>query len=132
MANDTIEFNWKRGKSPSAFVGKLALFDRALDNRLEAAMDDAVLMVEREAKGRAPVDTGTLRASLASEVRTDVEEAVKGYVGSHVEYSIHQEFGTSKMGASPFLQPAIDAKRAEILARFKKAVHEAAIAAGVR
>ena len=101
MAKDVIEFDWKGGKSPSAFVGKLALFDRALDNRLEAAMDDAVLMVEREAKGRAPVDTGNLRASIASEVRTDVKEAVKGVVGSGVSYAPFRNTARVKWAPSP-------------------------------
>lgn len=132
MAKNEFTIEWKRGKSPKAFAGKLELFKSVLDKRLEAAMQDAVHMVERDAKGRAPVDTGNLKASIASEVKGDVDGAVEGYVGTPVEYGFFQEFGTSKMGASPFLQPAVDANRGNIIDRFERAVDEAAIAVGLR
>ena len=133
MAKSNIEFDWKTGRDPDAFMRRLAAFQGLLDQRLEAAMERAVSLVEADAKSRAPVgETGNLRASIASEVRTDVKSAVQGIVGSNVEYAPFQEFGTSKMGAQPYLQPAIDANRAAILELFKRAVHEAAAAAGLK
>ena len=61
------------------------------------------------AAGLAPVDTGTLRRSLTSEVAMD-EKAV--YVGTNVEYAPYQEYGTYKMqaanGGKGFLKPAIE------------------------
>ena len=35
-------------------------------------------------------------------------EKNSGYVGSNVDYSVYNEFGTRKMGALPHLRPAID------------------------
>lgn len=134
MAKNTsnVTFDWKTGRDPDAFMRRLAAFQAVLGERLESAMEKAVQLVEREAKERAPIDTGNLRASIASEVRTDVESAVQGIVGSNVEYAPFQEFGTSKMGASPFLQPAIEANRKQILDLFMRAVHEAAAAVGLK
>lgn len=130
-AKNSITFEWKTGRDPDAFMRKLVLFERALDNRLESAMQTAVSIVEADAKDRAPYEYGTLESSIASEVKADVKNAVKGYVGSNIEYAPFQEFGTSKMGAQPYLQPAIEANRSRILALFQAAVHEAAVAAGV-
>jgi HK97 gp10 family phage protein len=59
------------------------------------------LNIEREAKHRAPVDTGRLRASIQHSV-----SGTSGAVYSDVEYALHQEFGTTNMTAQPFLLPA--------------------------
>jgi hypothetical protein len=37
-----------------------------------------------------------------------------------VEYGVHQEFGTSKMAAHPFLIPALEAWRERFLDAFKE------------
>ena len=60
---------------------------------LEAHVRVLCLRVEREAKRRAPVDTGRLRASLRTDVQT-VGRRVIGTVGTSVEYAAAQEFGT--------------------------------------
>lgn len=85
----------------------------------------------RRAKRKAPVDTGRLRASITLAdteglIQPIEEEAKEGdgvdtprgeYVlrlGSNVEYSDDQEFGTVNMPANPFLRPSVSAA----LARF--------------
>lgn len=40
-------------------------------------------------------------------------------VESRAEYSVHLEFGTSKMGARPFLQPALEENKNKIRSMFK-------------
>lgn len=57
------------------------------------AMRDATLLVIRDAKINAPVDTGRLRASITPEVSADAEE-VRGVVGSNVTYAPFVELGT--------------------------------------
>lgn len=57
------------------------------------AMRSAVLLVDRDAKKGAPVDTGRLRASITPEVRTQGND-VLGVVGSNVEYAPFVELGT--------------------------------------
>lgn len=66
--------------------------------------------VETAAKRLAPVDTGRLRSSITRELGEDAQGLV-ARIGTNVEYAIHQEFGTSKMAAQPFLVPALDAAR---------------------
>lgn len=57
------------------------------------AMRDATLIIDRDAKKNAPVDTGRLRASITPEV-TSQGEIVTGVVGSNVTYAPFVELGT--------------------------------------
>ena len=121
-----IDVEWKRGRSPAAFASKMVLFKKRLNSELEQAMQESVLWVERDAKQFAPVDTGTLRASIASMVEGTVKDEIRGYIGSNVSYALFQEMGTSKMDANPFIMPAVEKNRERILQRFRTAVQDAA------
>ena len=57
------------------------------------AMQSATLIVTREARVNAPVDTGRLRSSITPEVRPHGND-VQGVVGSNVVYAPFQEVGT--------------------------------------
>ena len=55
----------------------------------------AANLVLRDAKKFAPVDTGRLRASIVSQVRSvNFPRRVEGVVSSNVEYAPHMEYGT--------------------------------------
>lgn len=56
-------------------------------------MRQATLIVQRDAKLNAPVDTGRLRASITPEVRRQ-GRTVQGVVGSNVVYAPFVELGT--------------------------------------
>jgi phage gpG-like protein len=56
------------------------------------AMRDSTLMVQRDAKKLAPVDTGRLRASITPSVKGG--DPVRGVVGSNVKYAPFMELGT--------------------------------------
>lgn len=77
--------------------------DRALMQRI-------VLVVERTAKQRTPVDTGTLRRSVTSRVLT----AQKGVVGTNVSYARYVHEGTRYMRGRPFLRQGLEASRSTI------------------
>lgn len=62
--------------------------------------------VETEAKRLCPVATGRLRGSITHVMGVENGGQV-AYVGSNVEYAIYQELGTYKMGARPYLRPAL-------------------------
>lgn len=63
----------------------------------------ATFDIEREAKGICPVDTGTLRNSINSEVQD-----YTGVVSTNVDYAGYVEFGTYKMAAQPYMMPAAE------------------------
>lgn len=60
-----------------------------LDKMLEQAINKACLVIERDAKVRCPVKTGTLRNSI-----THTAEGNTGYVGSNIPYAPFIEIGT--------------------------------------
>ena len=57
-------------------------------------MRNATLLVTRDAKCFAPVDTGRLRASITPEVRVSGPTTLQGIVGSNVTYAPFVELGT--------------------------------------
>ena len=65
------------------------------------AIQEACLMVEADAKQMCPVDTGTLKRSITSAVKSD-DHKTTGAVGSNVEYAYWAERHT------PYLEPAVD------------------------
>jgi|APHM01.1.fsa_nt_gi phage protein, HK97 gp10 family len=64
--------------------------EQAIQRGLDRALFRTALQVEREAKRRAPVDTGNLRASI----KTVNDGPTRKLVGSNVEYAPDVEFGT--------------------------------------
>lgn len=64
----------------------------------------SLAMLTAEAKRRAPVRTGRLRASITWEVD---EEMLSGRYGSNVSYAIFQELGTSKISGKHYLEGAL-------------------------
>ena len=79
-----------------------------ITEELGTAVRDLVLLVEAEAKKLCPVDTGKLRASITPVI----ESWAAGYVGTNTHYAPYVEYGTRKMDAQPFLEPAfLEGKR---------------------
>jgi HK97 gp10 family phage protein len=70
----------------------------------------STLTIESNAKRNAPVDTGRLRSSIASEITR-----TRGGVGVGVKYATFIEFGTYKMAAKPFLFPAWNMERPKFI-----------------
>lgn len=113
-----------------------------LPEGFEAAMEQACLAVEADAKMNCPAIDGTLRQSITHSVENE-EGNVVGYVGSNLEYApyVHQGTGIfalegngrkevpwtyydSKLGTfvrtsgikpTPFIQDAVNKNRAGIL-----------------
>lgn len=73
------------------------------------------LAVETDAKQRAPVDTGALRASI----HTEQVGELTARVGPSVDYGAPVEFGTSRQAAQPYLTPAAEAARPRFVAAMK-------------
>lgn len=87
-----------------------------VENSFKSVLTKATLMVERSAKEFCPVDTGTLRRSITHQI-----DETTAIVGTNIEYAPHQELGTSKMAAHPFLRPAL-AKHIKTIKRMLRKV----------
>ena len=88
------------------------------------AFRDATLMVQRDAKIAAPVDTGRLRASITPEVTLEGPDVI-GIVGSNVVYAPFQELGTKHIKPKRFLQGAFDKNEERIVKRIERGIEEA-------
>lgn len=113
-----------------------------LDNiDLDEVLNKACILVENDAKKKCPVDKGQLRNSITHEV-----EGTKAVVGTNTEYAPYVEIGTgifssegtgrqdkwsyqdaeghwhSTVGQKPqpFLNPALDENRKEIIQLFRE------------
>lgn len=91
----------------------------AKDIAVERALEAIGLAAEGYAKLLCPVDTGRLRNSITHDVRAE-EDAV--YVGTNVEYAAYVEFGTSRMKAQKYMEPAIKDHKDEYEAIARKAI----------
>lgn len=101
------------------------------DQTFVRALTAGALLIQNEAKRRAPYRTGNLRRSIhiggagdlnpeGSNIVDRGPEAVPDpvvdgnrisvYVGTDVEYGIAVEYGTSKRAAQPYLRPAVDSQ----------------------
>lgn len=87
---------------------------REIGDNLQAnigeALRQAAELIVSEAQANAPVDTGHLRDSI--EVTEESDDSVTVVAGA--EYAAYVEYGTSKMAAQPFFEPAIESVRSEI------------------
>lgn len=125
----------------------LELLDDLVDiQKLERAVSKAALLVEAEAKKKAPRDNGTLASSITSKVETSGRE-VTGTVFTPLFYAPYVEYGTglfaedgdgrkdvpwhyqddkgewhstSGQKPQPFLRPALDENREQVLRIIKE------------
>ena len=77
-----------------------------LEARASAVVAKTALDVEARAKTNAPVDTGFLRNSIATETN-----GLTATVSVGAEYAVYQEYGTRFQAAQPFLIPAVEVVR---------------------
>lgn len=116
-------------------VVSFSLEDLISQDKIEQALGKACALLEREAKKKAPKDTGNLRRSITSEVSGD-----EGIVYTPLEYAPYVEYGTGIFAEGggrqdawsyqddegnwhttrgqkpqPFMRPALDENRDKIV-----------------
>lgn len=89
-----------------AVVRNLSELNTQIEAGVQKAKLRAAFEIEREAVSEVQVDSGRLKNSIMTREDGDIVE-----VGSDVEYAQYVEFGTSKMAAHPYLQPAVEKVR---------------------
>lgn len=97
---------------------KLAALETAVAGRvLAAAVESGALVVQNDAKARAPYKTGTLRKSIHTQMGGGSATSAEADVGTDVPYARRIEYGfegTDERGRSyhqaprPYLRPALD------------------------
>ncbi len=91
------------------YIGSAALIAQGMARVAEAVPESAETLATG-AQDLAPVDTGTLRASVhvkSVEVSATEVKATVSTGGEASEYAEYQEVGTSKMAAQPYMGPAL-------------------------
>jgi HK97 gp10 family phage protein len=88
----------------------------------EQGVLQAAMIVERDAKINAPVDTGRLRSSITSRIAENDGTTIAAEVGTNVQYAQAVEFGTSRKAARPFMLPAFENNKQKILKQLAKAM----------
>ena len=117
-----------RGRAAGRTTGLQNAVEFRVADRLEATVQRSpratavlqllALRVEREAKKRAPVDTGRLRASITHRVYPVGSTKLVAEVGTNVEYAAAQEYGT-RHGLPPrrYLGGALQAVARQLTSR---------------
>lgn len=113
------------------------LGEAARGKALENSLVDGGLLISNSAKKKAPYKTGTLKRSIhvgghtaesspgftpddVSGEYSDIggnkttETSAQVLVGTNLTYAPHQEYGTSKMAARPYLRPALDEEKENV------------------
>ncbi len=104
-----------------------------------ASVRAACETIQQRAQQLCPVDTGALRESITVEIQEG--RTVVGTVGPHVDYAAYVEFGTGVAGAAspgagagpynpnwpgmpaqPYMRPAFDETKPEILELFRSQI----------
>jgi HK97 gp10 family phage protein len=97
------EFSISGGDVFNEFADEIADLRDDLESAIDAGVEKTAAQVERSAKQNAPVDTGSLRASLRFR-----QLALGTYaVGTNVEYAPDVEFGTEPHTITPDTKEAL-------------------------
>jgi len=108
-------------------LGKL---EGRVSDKLESATKSGALIVQNDAKIKAPYLTGNLKRSIHIETTEKTDTKVVVMVGTDLEYAAAQEFGTSRgVPAHPYLRPALDENDEAVKKEIKDAL--AAVLRGV-
>ena len=91
------------------FAAQLRTDSGRVGARASQALRKTTLDVQGTARVNAPVDTGFLRESIEVAFMGDGRgSSMTSIVGVGANYGLFVELGTSKMGAQPYLFPAVD------------------------
>jgi len=111
---------------------KLSNLDVKLSRALDEALKEIAEKIRDDAKGFVPVDTGALKKSIRIEKKGKLQVSIVAggggvinpRTGREVDYASFVEFGTSRMSPQPYMQPALEKNRDEILRIVKEKVLE--------
>lgn len=103
---------------------RLERLGAAIQAAAASAVADACEEVQNRARALCPVESGTLKASIAVETG-QAEDGAWGMVSAKTDYAAPVELGTYKQSAKPFLQPAFAQMKGKVAAAIAKAIRSA-------
>jgi HK97 gp10 family phage protein len=118
------------------FLKRIVQFRDDLPDIAQKALHEVAERIRDEAKTFCPVDTGSLKKSIRVRTLLSSSTHVKtigvsagGYItnpntGKIVDYAIPVEFGTYKMEPQPYMRPALDKHKTDLLETIKKMIAE--------
>lgn len=102
MARNKIEI-----KGLDSVIKDLNKLGKSISIPIKSGITKATKKCQKRAKLLCPVDTGTLRNSINTEIRAKAEE-VEGEVGTNLEYAAYVEFGTGQRGEETNTNTEVD------------------------
>lgn len=90
-------------KNIDRVIKNIDKYGAEVQDKIKQVLADGGMKIQTEAQNRAPVRTGTLRASIEYKPNGLQVEVVAG-----VDYASFVEFGTRFMEPQPFLTPAFE------------------------
>lgn len=90
---------------------------------LRQAAQTAAFAIEREAKILSPVDTGRMRASIATSL--GVVSNIAAIVQTNVEYAVYVHEGTKRMRGRPFMKQGAEAAGDKIKEAYETNIRKA-------
>lgn len=91
---------------------------------LRDASSKSAFAVERYAKIVTPVDTGRLRASIATSLGVR-DRGITSIVQTNVNYAVFVHEGTKFMRGRPYMKQGVDRAKPEISSFYQKAIQNA-------
>jgi len=117
-------------------MARLAQMQEALESSTADALREVAAQMRDDAKAFCPVDTGSLRSSIRVQAFAkpkthfyNVGISAGGYVTNpktkkKVNYASHVEFGTSRQRPQPFMRPAYEGNKHNILRIIKEGLRK--------
>lgn len=116
------------------------LVNSSIRPAVTAAVQQSCELIQASEQAYCPVDTGALRDSITIDALEDSGDSITGRVGPHADYAEFVEFGTGQRGdpaapyghtgkpgmvAQPYVRPALDENKPNVLQIFKDQLVEA-------
>lgn len=111
----------------NSLANDLGKGSRAVGKLAQVIVRKTAKDIEGTAKRLAPVDTGNLKNSIGtSDLRsTGIAGNITAEIGPTVSYGKYLEFGTSRMGPQPYMNPAADMHEPAFIAAFEQLAERA-------
>ncbi len=110
-----VKVQWK---GMAEAIGKLS--GNGVKEAIGTALKNNAEEIKRNAKSKAPRDTGF----MAENINTSYSGDTKAEIKSPATYSGYVEFGTRKMSAQPFMRPALEQQRDKMQKDFRDAIRK--------